>query len=554
MAYRNGDYIQEIEGILKFVPTAKSQQLGNSMDAFKRYSDLVDRFGNNESSVIGYPNIGRGLDGVLYAKAWIGADAIFPLGSTFLSKVGIGQLTNRGTTLANLSINIFPLSKYGAFDTGNSYNRVLNKGGVDSGTPILPQIGECRYIDTVGQDLLADVNAYSTDLNLRWERSIRFTPDSVNPVSEVFILSKGYGDHNTCQYAISYDSTSIYRTVGGSKVAVALTSEYFAINEEVLLTIKNFGDTGTDSFGINDILVRDNLMDGRGAFTTNLTECIGGIRENNLEASASISNALGHYRLFSQYNAERLINPNIALYQQISSYQNYSNSIMVWCIGDSNMNGFGGPASIGDRSKSFIFLVEKKIQDLGFDVIFLNIGVGGTTYDHLQPTDISKSSIDSINAEKNIVFNYSCTKGLRNLQCDLVVSRSGSNDYNSNTESMLPYNYALQLHRMALINAECCKYDVPYICNTTGNNTNPSFNYKLISKEDAAIGLMVRSTGNCVDTHSGVRDPDTLLGYSWAFIDDVHYSLRGCEWVANQYFRPILKYISTSRIAHPETV
>lgn len=552
------DYVVNIAGEDKYQSPAKSQEQGNYTLTLRRYSDVETELDNNNSSVVGIPNVLGGANvSALYPKAWTGAEAIYNLDSivttTISPKVGSGDLTSRGTaSIFNLTtVDVFQDDPY-AF-AATSVNYLYNKGNVNGGggtTAVNPVVGNSLYIDAVGADAIGDSVVASIALDKDWERSIRFTPTTIAPASEVFILSKGFGSSANCQYAISYDSTSIYRTIGGSKVAVGATATYLATNKETTLSIVNMGEqtTAKDSFFIDGVVVRDNLSTDRGVVTSVRKEMIGGIFETDSDASASISNATGYYRQFAKYNEERVASYVEVADQQMASFVNYMNAIMVFGIGDSIMNGIGENSL--DRSVCWLFKIESWLKGLGFDVLFANAGVNGTQYESLYPSHLAKPASLSETVVNNPNFS-NITRYCKEYRADLIIANSGTNEYANQNSPNLPYDWYNQLAFMAMISSECARYGVKLIHNTTGAHTLPNTDYE----RDVGIGVnsqLLQRCQNVINWRDVSVDTATGLAISQLFNDDVHPKQRLADIIARMH-RPYLRqFFETVKLAYPE--
>lgn len=538
-----------------------SQEWGNHELTLKRYPDPATELDNNTSSVVGLPNVLGGANiNTLFPKAWDGAEGIYMLGNisgaSLDPKIGSGAMTIDGSpSVDDLStVEIFDDDPF-AFAGDSSYNYLFNKGNVvNHGTTANnPKVGNTAQFNGSGKGGRVASNATTVALDKDWERIVKFKPTTITPGAEVFIIAKGYGSSANCQFAISYDDTSIYRTIGGTKVAVGATSTYFDVNKEVRLSIINMGaqTTAKDSFAINDTIVRDNLSTDRGSVTSVRQESIGGIPTTDDDVSALTSQALGNYRMYIQYNDEHVSNYLDVADQQIADYVNYTASILIGGSGDSIMNGSGEGAS--DRSTSFFFQIESWLKSLGYDVLFANQGISGTTYQAHRPSHLPyPASINEDPSVKNI--NYAnVTRMCKEFKVDILIGNSGTNEYANQNEPVLPYDWYSQLVAMAQISSECARYGVKYIHNTTGAHKNPNTDYERDVSINVNNHLLQRSL-NVINWRDYAVDTATGLATDQMYFDDVHPTLRLASIIARAHRPHLLALVESSKLAYPETV
>ena len=546
----------------KFNSPAASQPKGDFQTLHEGYAETerTSNYGVLDTSVLGVPTVmgGSGAN-TLFPKAWKGALSIHNLDAidtvTISPKIGTQDITVRGApAIDNLSaVQHFQDDAY-AF-AGTSINYLFNKGDVEAGggeTAINPKFGNSLDIDAVGKDGVLTGTESECVILEDWERSIRFVPDTITPSGEVFLISKGHTNAASCQYAISYDSTNVYRTIGGTKKTVATTGTVFTVGEPTYLALVNKGTEGKDSFyySASDAIVEawSLTTDLRGATTSTRAEMVGGVYGSDSGAAASITNALGHYRQFCRYGEERLVNQYQIPDQQTSAFVNFTTSILVYGPGDSIMNGSGGSAN--DRTKCWFFLLEAWALGLGYDVLFANHGVNGTTYGSHRPVTYPDMAFQSSTLDFNINAT-NITQGLKEFGADIVVANSGTNEYANVSSPINPYNWVAQAMYMMQASGECARYGVKYIHNTSGTHTLPNTDYERDVVKQVSEQLVMRCT-NVIDWRHFLTNPSTQLGYAEFLADDVHLSIPGNVPVAEMNKPFLLAHLDSARLVHPE--
>ena len=214
----------------KHVSPVASQEKGNGEAIAQGYSTTTAWLERYDSSMPREQFIlGGGSCPSVIPKAWIGAQELFNLsvddGGSFKSKVSNNVATARGSaTTGNSTVELITQDT----KTVKGYNR----GPVSpfgTGPDKLPKVGDALLIDAVGKDVIVENSIGKTTLTTDWERSIRFTPTTVTPGARVFLISKGHTDASNCEFAISYDDTNVYRTIGGTDKIVGSTTMHTSI-------------------------------------------------------------------------------------------------------------------------------------------------------------------------------------------------------------------------------------------------------------------------------------------------------------------------------------
>jgi hypothetical protein len=534
------------------------------------YDLLFNRFANGErtgvhvdgqSTAPGMPFVqGGAKPTAVNPFAWRGADSIHSLTNivtdAIAPKIGTGDLTIRGSAvIASSTVEIFTDDAMGFGGTTNNY--IFNKGEVrtDGGqTPSNPQVGDALHINAAGKDGVVVGSEASCPLDGRWSRLLSIVPEDL--ATGGFFYSKGYTDYTTCQAGIYSDGTTVYRVLGGSRKAIDTVANILSLTEEITFKLDYNGEnTPWDSVYVNGVNVWKETEDSIGAVTSTLSEMVGGIYATDSAAAASILNHDGRYRRLCRYGAEHMINRLLLPELASAMYSNYTSSIFVWGAGDSIMNGFGGASA--DRSKCFFFLLEARLQSMGYDVLFANNGVSGSAYNQVVPSDVALPpywQYDSVN-EGDEIFNSSdanMNNVMQNFRPDVVLGNSGTNEYGNQFENNAPYDWATQAHALQLISAKCSSYGVPFIPNTTGVHRLPNTDFE----RDIGAYIsqhLIQRCGTIADWQKDIIDQSTGLAPVDFTYDDVHLSLLGNEWVETVYFPLMVGYVESTKIIYSET-
>jgi len=542
-----------IDGNGDHICPANSNGIGNIQELSKQYEVGQDLNGRRSSSQQGIPKLLGGANvSSIRPKAWVGANSIYTLSAidtgSIGAKVGSGSLTVRGgSVIADKQVQIFP-NDPPQVPTTDMEQYMFNKGNTPAfGTNFdLPMMGNSVYVSSIGDDL--QVTEAPASISSDFERSIRFCPDTIAPASRVFVFAKGHTNESSCEVAISYDATNIYRTIGGTDVIVGATSLLSTTIENRLCIINK---SGADWFIINNTIVRDGLTNNRGAFTTTRLETLGGILGSDSDGVATIDNALGHYRQFDRYGSDRLLNKYIIAEQQTASYANYTTSILIGGIGDSVGNGFGGTGY--DRINGHYFQLETYFKSLGYDVLFANGALGGTHYVQCAFTEIPKPASYASTVTLNTNNFNTAIMMCKKYRVDMLLSNSGTNEYTNQSEDEGTFNWLEQIQAMQDINATCSRYGVPSLQNTCGINSASTTNPYLKTLYKDVRDNIIMAGSNLIDWSNAFLNPDTGVAYPDMLLDDAHPSTLGYTIMRDMHIPYMFGLIHSTRFTYPET-
>jgi len=543
-----------IDGNGDHICPANSDGIGNIQELAKQYIAGQSLNGRRSSSQQGLPVLMGGANiSAIRPKAWVGAGSIYTLSAidtgNINAKVGSGTLNIRGgAAIATKAVQIFPNDPL-QVPTTDQEQYFFNKGEVPGfGTTFdVPEMGDCLYISATGMD--AFVTEAPCSISQDFERTVRFCPDTLTPGARVYVWAKGHTDDSSCEAAISYDDTNIYRTIGGTDIVVGATSS-LSTTVENRLSLVNKGSA--DWFIINKTVVRDGLSTGRGAFTTTRKETLGGILASDSDGAATVSNALGHYRQFDRYGEERLYNKYIIADQQKSSYANYTTSIFFGMVGDSIANGFN--ADTGLRINGHFFKLEAYFKSLGYDVLFANFGLSGTTYQQCAYAERPYPATYNDTVSTNINPDLNTAKVMcKDYRVDYLMSNSGTNEYVNQSVDAGTFNWLRQMQAMRDINATCVTYGVPSLQNTCGINANDVPNAYLKTLYDDVRNNIIMSGNMLINWSAVFRNPATGLSYSDFLSDNAHPSSLGYTLMTQMCIPYLFGLIHSTRFTYPET-
>jgi len=548
MPANRDDYI--VNG--KHVSPIDSQEKGNGEAIAQGYSTTTAWLERYDSSMPREQFIlGGGQCPSVIPKAWIGAQDLFNLSVNnsgfFASKMGQNRAVIRGTaSVANSQVEVC------TEDTKSIYGYErgpINPFGVSASKQ--PKAENCLLINAIADDVTIENSTGKVSLTTDWERSIRFIPTTITPGARVYLISKGHTDASNCEFAISYDDTNIYRTIGGTDKIVGSTASILSTTTETRLAIvyKGTATTPWDSFYINNASTHKETTDLIGVATSGLTECVGGLRSGNTEGAASIQNALGYYRQYLMYGEDRLLHIREIDNQQKAAYNNYNTSLIVFGIGDSIMNGYHEDSE--DRDAAFFFQTENYLHSLGIDCIFSNQGTSGSAYPQITQQDTPYPAYYNKDVDFNIIAD-SVYRWIAEYGADIIVANSGTNDLSSSNIQDLPFPGSGIVASLQMIHECCARLNVPFIHNSCGmyrdsiaGNRGPSTLHKFVRNH-----IVSRST-NIIDWSWALTNPVTGYPDEEVIFDSIHPSAIGYKIISKLLNQKMLGYFKDMSLIAP---